>query len=83
MYLYILALAAVALWHALAKLKLLQLNLALCVLLYEILVKYLSSDWSFTAKGIIMLLAGGIALLATNLFVIRKRKGAEAQEVAK
>ncbi len=79
--LYILVVAALSLVQALRKLRLFQMNLSLGVLLYEILVKYLMTDWSFTAKGLI-LLACGLALLFTNVFIIRGRKQAAAKEVA-
>ena len=72
--------SVLALVQALRKLRLFQMNTSLCVLIYEILVKYLSSDWSFTAKGLI-LLACGIALLISNVFIIRGRRLA-AKEAA-
>ena len=42
-------------------------------LLYLIMAKFLTSDASFTAKGII-LLASGAALTAANVFIIRRRR---------
>ena len=80
MYLYLLAVAGLSLAHALRKLRLFQMNLSLGILIYEILVKYLASDWSFTAKGLILLVCG-MALLFSNIFIIRGRRQA-AKEVA-
>ena len=75
-----LVVVSLALVQALRNLLLLQMNLSLGILIYEILVKYLASDWSFTVKGLI-LLACGIALLCSNVFIIRSRRQA-AKEVA-
>lgn len=79
-YLLVIVIAALALLEALQCLSLKQMNVSLCVLLYEILAKFLSSDWSFTAKGLI-LLGCGITLLVVNVIVIRKRS-LKKQEVA-
>ena len=58
------------------------MNLALLVLIYEILFKYLASDCSFTTKGI-TLLACGIALLSSNIFIIRGRRSMAAKEATR
>ena len=81
-YVGTLTVAALALVQALRKLRLLQMNLSLGILIYEILVKYLdtASGWSFTEKGLILLVCG-IALLCSNVFIIRSRRQA-AKEVA-
>ena len=76
-----LVVASLALIQALRSLRLRQMNLALLVLIYEILFKYLASDCSFTVKGII-LLACGAALLSSNIFIIRRRRKMAAKEVA-
>ena len=82
LYLVVLVVASLALIQALRSLRLLQMNLALLVLIYEILFKYLASDCSFTVKGI-TLLACGIALLSSNIFIIRGRRSMAAKEAAR
>lgn len=82
LYLVVLVVASLALIQALRNLLLRQMNLALLVLIYEILYKYLESDCSFTVKGII-LLACGIALLSSNIFIIRGRRSMAAKEAAR
>ncbi|MBR0458345.1 MAG: hypothetical protein IJJ26_03835, partial [Victivallales bacterium] len=69
-----------ALVQALRNLRLLQMNLSLGILIYEILVKNLVSDWSFTVKGLLLLFCG-IVLLLSNIFIIRGRRQA-SKEVA-
>ena len=81
LYLVVLVVASLALIQALRNLLLRQMNLALLVLIYEILYKYLDSRCSFTTKGII-LLACGIALLSSNIFIIRGRRSMAAKEAA-
>ena len=81
LYLVVLVVASLALIQALRSLRLRQMNLALLVLIYEILYKYLDSDCSFTTKGI-TLLACGAALLSSNIFIIRGRRNMAAKEVA-
>ena len=82
LYLVVLVVASLALIQALRNLLLRQMNLALLVLIYEILYKYLDSRCSFTTKGII-LLACGIALLSSNIFIIRGRRSMAAKEAAR
>ncbi|MBR0458332.1 MAG: DUF2157 domain-containing protein [Victivallales bacterium] len=77
-FLLILLVSGLALAQALRNLLLFQMNLSLCVLMYEILVKYLATDWSFTIKGVI-LLACGAALLVSNIFLIRGRRQAKKE----
>ncbi len=81
-FLVILIIAALFLANALRNLRLLQMNISLCVLIYEILGKYLSSDWSFTAKGLLLLVCG-FALLASNVFIIRRRSNRSADDAAR
>ena len=76
----ILVVAGLALVQALRNLRLLQMNLSLGILIYEILVKNLVSDWSFTVKGLLLLFCG-IVLLLSNIFIIRGRRQA-SKEVA-
>ena len=82
LYWGIIVVAALALIQAMRELRLAQMNVSLCVLIYEILAKYFASHWSFTAKGLMLVLCGGL-LLMTNVFIIRNRKRAVVQEVVK
>lgn len=50
-----------------------RMNAGAIGLLYLIMAKFLASDASFTAKGII-LIASGAALTAANVFIIRRRR---------
>ena len=80
LYLVILVVASLALVQALRNLRLLQMNLSLGILIYEILAKNLASDWSFTAKRLLLLFCG-IVLLCSNIFIIRGHRQA-SKEVA-
>ena len=50
-----------------------MMNIGTIGALYLILVKFIASDASFTAKGII-LIASGAALTAANIWLIRRRR---------
>lgn len=71
---YVLALAWCA-WLFLRGIKddaLDKMNAGAIALLYFIMAKFLASDASFTAKGII-LVASGAALTAANILIVRRR----------
>lgn len=77
---YVLALAWCA-WMFLRGVRLDALdtmNIGAIGLLYLILMKFLASDASFTAKGII-LIASGAAITAANVLIIRRRRNGGAK----
>lgn len=59
--------------YGIKNLRLSYTNIGACLLLWQILMKFLESELDFTIKGIV-LIACGIALTAFNVFFIRYRK---------
>ncbi|MBQ9430161.1 MAG: DUF2157 domain-containing protein [Kiritimatiellae bacterium] len=83
-YLLQLGYAGYVLVYGLRHLKLSDINIGVALFCYFILVKFFSSEWSFTIKGIILILCG-VVLAAVNIgFARYKRSLTEktAKEVA-
>ncbi|GEM_PF-1087249 len=67
---FLLALGIIA--YGIQRLRLIYMNIGVCLLLWHILVKFLSSDLDFTIKGLVML-SSGIALTTANVLFVRYR----------